>query len=204
MLLNKACLFPLYIVGFKFYSVTTDKVAPALKFKSALSKEKILRLNFLRSNLKSNLAKFVNLTSNFTHRDPHLENVNLKTCSTLALSHPFNFSFTRYEMATSRPYEERAVGLERVSASQTRSCKQTGAGLPPAVTSAKARNKRKGRSTLASLRSLPSPYGLKTASLIAAPPKAASRRREAKPLPLPKKKRKVDIEGGFYVAQEKA
>ena len=80
MLLNKACLFPLYIVGFKFYSVTTDKVAPALKFKSASSKEKILRLNFLRSNLKSNLAKFVNLTSNFTHRDPHLENANLKTC----------------------------------------------------------------------------------------------------------------------------
>ena len=70
-------------------------------------------------------------------------------------------------MATSRPYEERAVGLERVSASQTRSCKQTGAGLPPAVTSAKARNKRKGRSTLASLRSLPSPYGFETASLIA-------------------------------------
>ena len=79
MLLNKACLFPLYIVGFKFYSVTTDKVAPALKFKSASSKEKILRLNFLRSNLKSNLAKFVNLTSNLTHRDPHLENVNLNT-----------------------------------------------------------------------------------------------------------------------------
>ena len=106
-------------------------------------------------------------------------------------------------MATSRPYEERAVGLERVSASQTRSCKQTGAGLPPAVTSAKARNKGKRHSTLASLRSLPSPYGLETASLIAAPQKLRAVG-EAKPLPLPKKKRKVDIEGGFYVAQEKA
>ena len=53
-------------------------------------------------------------------------------------------------MATSRPYEERAVGLKRVSALRLRAVG------------------------------------------------------EAKPLPLPKKKRKVDIEGAFYVAQEKA
>ena len=38
----------------------------------------------LRSNLKSNLAKFINLASNFAHRDPHLENVNLKTCGATA------------------------------------------------------------------------------------------------------------------------
>ena len=35
---------------------------------------KYFRLIVLRSNLGSNLAKFVNLASNFTHRDPSLEN----------------------------------------------------------------------------------------------------------------------------------
>ena len=69
-----ACLFVLYFVEFKFYSVTTDEVAPVVKFKSASSRTKILRLIVLRSNLKSNLAKF----ANFIHRDPHLENANLK------------------------------------------------------------------------------------------------------------------------------
>ena len=66
-----ACLFVLYVVAFKFDSVITDEVTPVAKFKSASSRTKILRLIVLRSNLKSNLAKF----ANFTHRDPHLENV---------------------------------------------------------------------------------------------------------------------------------
>ena len=49
-----ARLFVLYFVEFKFYSVTTDEVAPVVKFKSASSRTKILRLIVLRSNLKSN------------------------------------------------------------------------------------------------------------------------------------------------------
>ena len=69
-----ARLFALYFVTFKFGSVITDEVTPVAKFKSASSRTKILHLNFLRSNLKSNLAKF----ANFTHRDPHLKNSNLK------------------------------------------------------------------------------------------------------------------------------
>ena len=35
-----ACFFGLYFVGFKFYSVTTDQVAPVVKFESASSKHK--------------------------------------------------------------------------------------------------------------------------------------------------------------------
>ena len=38
----------------------------------------------LRSNLKSNLAKFINLASNFIRRDPHLENAKFKICSATA------------------------------------------------------------------------------------------------------------------------
>ena len=60
-----ARLFVLYFVGFKFYSVTTDKVAPVVKFKSTSSRTKILRLDFLCSNLKSNLAKFANFGFKF-------------------------------------------------------------------------------------------------------------------------------------------
>ena len=35
-----ACLFGLYLVGFKFYSVTTDQVAPVVKFESVSPKRK--------------------------------------------------------------------------------------------------------------------------------------------------------------------
>ncbi|EET80675.1 hypothetical protein CAMSH0001_1824 [Campylobacter showae RM3277] len=52
---TKACLFALYFVGIKFYSVTTEEVAPVVKFNSASSRTKILRLIFFYSNLKSNL-----------------------------------------------------------------------------------------------------------------------------------------------------
>nr|WP_314089846.1 hypothetical protein [uncultured Campylobacter sp.] len=66
-----ACLFALYFVIFKFGSVITYMVTPVAKFKNASSRTKILRLIVLRSNLKSNLAKF----ANFTHRDPHPKNI---------------------------------------------------------------------------------------------------------------------------------
>ena len=42
-------------------------VTPVAKFKSASSRTKILCLIIIRSNLKSN----------FTHRDPHLENAKI-------------------------------------------------------------------------------------------------------------------------------
>ena len=45
----------------------------------------ILRLIVLRSNLKSNLAKFVNLTSNLTHRDPYLDGVKFNSTSNLKI-----------------------------------------------------------------------------------------------------------------------
>ena len=83
---------------------------------------KILRLDFLRSNLKSNLAKF----ANFTHRDPHLENVNLKTCGATAPDK------TAHSAATSHVQWGYRGFLRRCASS----CKQTGAGLLLAVASA--------------------------------------------------------------------
>ena len=62
---------------------------------SASSKEKILHLNSLGSKLESNSVKFANLALNFTRRDPHLENSNLKfatLCVSKAMSPPLTCS----------------------------------------------------------------------------------------------------------------
>ena len=64
----------------------------------------------LRSNLKSNLAKFINLASNFAHRDPHLENVN--SLHSNLTKNPRRFASVKQCRRLSR-----AVGLERASAS---------------------------------------------------------------------------------------
>ena len=58
----------------------------------------ILCLDSLRSNLKSNLAKFVNLASNFPRRDPYLENVKFKfatLCVSKAASPPLTLASLR-------------------------------------------------------------------------------------------------------------
>ena len=60
----------------------------------------------LRSNLKSNLAKFINLASNFAHRDPHLENVN--SLHSNLTKNPRRFASVKQCRRLSR-----AVGLER-------------------------------------------------------------------------------------------
>ena len=62
-------------------------VTPVAKFKSASSRTKILCLIIIRSNLKSN----------FTHRDPHRKNANLKNVRRVSAIAPL----------------ECAVGLER-------------------------------------------------------------------------------------------
>ena len=45
--LIRLVFFYLYFVGFKFCSVITHSVTPVTKFKTALSKRKILHLNLL-------------------------------------------------------------------------------------------------------------------------------------------------------------
>ena len=61
----------------------------------------------LRSNLKSNLAKFINLASNFAHRDPHLENVN-------SLHSNLTKNLRRFTRRVKQCHHlSRAVGLER-------------------------------------------------------------------------------------------
>ena len=76
-----------FLVSFAFWRLvfflyTSLEISPKLgyilyvcalaRLISASSKEKILRLDFLRSNFE---VKFINFSSNFIHRDPHLENV---------------------------------------------------------------------------------------------------------------------------------
>jgi len=82
-------------------------------------------------------------------------------------------------MATSRPYEERAVGLKRTSASLRSQLQADGGGSIPDSYERGARSKGKGRSILASLCLLPLPYGLETATLVAASSKAANAERKA-------------------------
>ena len=65
-----ACLFPPYFVTGSVGFGHGRLVRSLASLAAASSDEKMLRLIVLRSNLESNLAKFVNLT----HRDPHLEN----------------------------------------------------------------------------------------------------------------------------------
>ena len=110
-------------------------------------------------------VKFVNLS----RRNPYHENDKFKICGATAPDKPARSA------ATSHVQWGRWGFLRRCASN----CKQTGAGLPLAVASAMARRKGKGRSTLASLCLLPSPYGLETATLVAASPKAANAERKA-------------------------
>ena len=103
---------PPLVAKFSFTAfATANKVLRAL----VRSKSPIV----LRSNLKSNLAKFINLASNFAHRDPHLENVNLKTCGATAPDK------TAHSAATSHVQWSRWGFLHRYACN----CKQTGEGL---------------------------------------------------------------------------
>ena len=86
--------FPPRLLVAKFSFTAFATASRALRALARSKKKKILRFIVLRSNSKSNLQISV---SNFTHRDPHVENANL-TCTQCS-----NLS--------------RAVGLKRASAS---------------------------------------------------------------------------------------